>query len=271
MSQSRFLMCPPLHFGVEYVINPWMQGQIHATDQGRAAAQWSRLRELLSRHAEVVSLPPVAGLPDLVFTANAALVYRDTAVLSCFRCPERQPEAPHFAKWLQDAGFAVQTPPSNVLFEGAGDALLDRNKPFLWLGHGMRSDISAKEYIERFIDVEVQPLRLKDPNFYHLDTCFCPLEGGYLLYYPPAFDAESLAAIEARVPPDRRITVAQEDALQFACNAVNVGKKVVMNQASDELKAKLMECGFEVVTTPLTEFMRAGGAAKCLSLRLNEG
>src|SRR5207249_2074783 len=24
-------------------------------------------------------------------------------------------------------------------------------------------------------------LRLVDPRFYHLDTCFCPLEGGYLI------------------------------------------------------------------------------------------
>src|ERR1700685_2476015 len=100
MSRSRFLMCPPLHFGVEYVINPWMRGQIHATDAELASRQWSRLHALLSDRAEVASLPAVEGLPDLVFTANAALIYHENAVLSSFRCLERQPEYPDFAKWV---------------------------------------------------------------------------------------------------------------------------------------------------------------------------
>src|SRR5438445_2940982 len=107
MNHSRFLMCPPLHFGVEYVINPWMEGQIHATNQDLAGSQWSRLHALLRDRAEVVSLTAVAGLPDLVFTANAALIYRQKAVLSSFRYLERQPESPHFAKWLTADGFDV--------------------------------------------------------------------------------------------------------------------------------------------------------------------
>jgi N-dimethylarginine dimethylaminohydrolase len=270
MSRSRFLMCPPLHFGVEYVINPWMEGQIHATNPELAGRQWSRLHALLSDRAEVVSLPAVVGLPDLVFTANAALIYRETAVLSSFRCPERQPESPYVAKWLMADGFEVHTLPPGVLFEGAGDALFDRNEALLWFGHGMRSDIAANTYLEQFVDVEVQALRLRDPSFYHLDTCFCPLERGYLLYYPPAFDEASNAAIEARVPRDRRLALSFEDAINFACNTVNIGRSVILNHASQKLVARLNECGFEVITTVLTEFIRAGGAAKCLSLRLNE-
>ena len=270
MSRLRFLMCPPLHFGVEYVINPWMEGQIHATDPALANRQWGRLHALLGEHAEVVSLPAVPGLPDLVFTANAALIHRRTAVLSSFRYPERQPESHHFGKWLAADGFDVRTLPPGVLFEGAGDALFDRSEPLLWLGHGMRSDIAAQPYLERFVGVEVQPLRLQDPCFYHLDTCFCPLERGYLLYYPPAFDAAGNAAIEARIPPDRRLTLSREDALNFACNTVNIGTALILNDASPALASRLNECGFEVITTLLTEFIRAGGAAKCLSLRLDE-
>lgn len=270
MNRPRFLMCPPLHFGVEYVINPWMEGQIHATNQELANKQWFRLHALLSERAEVVALPAVAGLPDLVFTANAALVYRDRAVLSSFRCPERQPESPHYAKWLREDGFQVHALPPGILFEGAGDALFDRSQPLLWFGHGMRSDLAAKPYLEQLIDIEVQPLRLRDPNFYHLDTCFCPLERGYLLYYPLAFDEPSNAAIEARVPPDRRLALSREDAIHFACNTVNIGKSIILNHASPELVRQLNACGFEVISTTLTEFIRAGGAAKCLSLRLNE-
>ncbi len=268
---SRFLMCPPLHFDVEYVINPWMAGQIHAANHQLAASQWSQLSTLLNRHAKVVSLPAVEGLPDLVFTANAAVVYGRTAVLSSFRYPERQPEAPHFADWLRADGFQVHTLPPGVLFEGAGDALLDRERPLLWFGHGLRSDLAAKPYLEQFLGIEVQPLELCDPRFYHLDTCFCPLEHGYLMYYPQAFTQESRAAIEARVAPEKRLAVTEEDAVRFTCNAVNILRQVILNDASHQTLAWLTERGFEVIKTPLTEFMRSGGAAKCLSLRLNEG
>jgi len=270
MQQARFLMCPPDHFGVEYVINPWMQGQISATNNEVADRQWLQLRQVLSRYATVSSLPPVKGLPDLVFTANAAVLYKQTAVLSSFRFPQRQPEAQHFGDWLTREGFTVETLPPGVRFEGAGDALLDRSKPLLWFGHGFRSELAAGEYLQQHLNVELQELELCDPRFYHLDTCFCPLERGYLLYFPEAFTPASNAAIEARVPLEKRLPVSEADAVRFACNAVNVGSNVVLNDASNDLISRLEECGFEVIKTPVTEFMRSGGATKCLSLRLDE-
>jgi N-dimethylarginine dimethylaminohydrolase len=52
------------------------------------------------------------------------------------------------------------------------------------------------------------------------------------MYYPPAFDDESRAAIEKHVPADKRIAIDEEDALSFACNAVNIDKAVVVNRAT---------------------------------------
>src|SRR5690606_24125496 len=109
-----------------------------------------------------------------------------------------------------------------------------------------------------------------DPRFYHLDTCFCPLAGGHLMYYPAAFDAVSQAAIAARVPPSLRIAVSADDALAFACNAVNSGERVLMNHASEQLQERLRQCGFVPQCLPLSQFIKAGGAAKCLTLRLDE-
>ena len=270
-SESRFLMCPPHHFGVEYVINPWMQGQIKAADQELASSQWTQFHTIMSNHADVELMPAVSGLPDLVFTANAALVYSNTAVLSSFRCTERQPESRHYAEWLSADGFQVKTLPSGTLFEGAGDALFDRGiRTLLWLGYGYRSNAAALLHLQKSIDVEVQGLRLCDPRFYHLDTCFCPLEGGYLLYYPAAFDQQANAAIEARVPAGQRLAVTEDDAIHFACNAVNIGKKIILNYARRELEAWLVSRGFEVIQTRMSEFIKAGGSTKCLSLRLDE-
>ena len=113
-------------------------------------------------------------------------------------------------------------------------------------------------------------LKLTDERFYHLDTCFCPLEGGSLLYFPGAFDEPSRSLIERRVPAQRRIAIGEEDALAFACNAVNIDSTIVVNRATPALVKALAQRGFEVVQTPLSEFMKAGGSAKCLTLRLDE-
>lgn len=266
----RFLMCPPDHYDVDYVINPWMEGNIHKSSRDRAVEQWEKLHHVLKDHALVDLVNPEKGWPDMVFTANAGLVLGKTVVLSRFYHKERQGEEPYFKKWFEDQGYTVYELPKDLPFEGAGDALLDREGRWLWAGYGFRSELDSHPYLAKWLDIEVLSLRLIDERFYHLDTCFCPLAGGYLLYYPPAFDSYSNRLIEMRVAPEKRIAIAEADAVNFACNAVNVDDVVVMNKTSDSLKQRLKECGFQVIETPLTEFLKAGGAAKCLTLRVTE-
>jgi lysine-ketoglutarate reductase/saccharopine dehydrogenase-like protein (TIGR00300 family) len=266
----RFLMCPPDHYDVDYVINPWMEGNIHKSSQERAVEQWQGLYQCIKDRAIVDLVAPQKGWPDMVFTANAGLVLGNTVVLSRFYHPERQGEEPHFMQWFEEQGFTVYELPKDLPFEGAGDALLDREGRWLWAGYGFRSELDSHPHLAKWLDIEVLSLQLVDERFYHLDTCFCPLDGGYLLYYPPAFDFYSNHLIEMRIPADKRIAIEEPDAVNFACNAVNIGKTVIMNRVSDDLKQKITACGFEVVETPLTEFLKAGGAAKCLTLRVTE-
>ncbi|HEY9768321.1 MAG TPA: TIGR00300 family protein [Coleofasciculaceae cyanobacterium] len=266
----RILMCAPDHYDVDYVINPWMEGNIHKSSRDKAVEQWSKLNFVLNDLAKVDLVQGQQGVPDMVFTANAGLVLGDNAVLSRFYHPERQGEEPYFKQWFENNGFNVFELPKDLPFEGAGDALLDREGRWLWAGYGFRSELDSHPYIAKWLDIEVLSLRLIDERFYHLDTCLCPLSGGYLLYYPGAFDSYSNHIIEGRVPKEKRIALAEADAINFACNSVNVGQSVVMNKASDSLKQRLAEAGFTVIETPLTEFLKAGGAAKCLTLRINE-
>ncbi len=266
----RILMCPPHHYDVDYVINPWMEGNIHRSSRDLAEVQWGQLHAVLQNYATVDLVEPQSGWPDMVFTANAGLVLGDTVVLSRFFHPERQGEEPHFQRWFEAQGYRVQTLPPSLPFEGAGDALLDRAGRWLWAGYGFRSELDSHPYLAKWLDVEVLSLRLVDQRFYHLDTCFCPLTDGYLLYYPAAFDTYSNRLIEMRVPAEKRIPLGEVDAVNFACNAVNVDRIVVLNKASDGLKQTLGDRGFTVVETPLTEFLKAGGAAKCLTLRVTE-
>lgn len=269
-SDLRFLMCSPQFYEVDYVINPWMEGNVHKSSLERAQEQWHGLYQKISERANVDLVKPQPGWPDMVFTANAGLILGDQVVLSRFLHPERQGEEPFFKEWFESQGHTVHVLPPDLPFEGAGDALLDREGRWLWAGYGFRTELDSHALVAEWLGIEVLSLHLMDERFYHLDTCFCPLTGGYLLYYPPAFDSYSNRLIEMRVPAEKRIAIDEPDAVTFACNAVNIGQTVIMNQASDDLKAQLAAVGFEVVETPLTEFLKAGGAAKCLTLRVNE-
>jgi N-dimethylarginine dimethylaminohydrolase len=269
-SPHVFLMCPPEFFNVAYIINPWMHGNLRKIDNAVAKQQWRSLYDLITDHATVRLVLPQPSSPDMVFTANAGLVKDRRFIVSRFRYPERQYEEPYFADWFMDRGYEVSLMPRDVPFEGAGDALFDRGEERLWMAHGHRSIPAAREVLAGRLDLEVVVLKLVDQRFYHLDTCFCPLDGGHLLYYPPAFDDASRQTIERRVPAAKRIAIDEEDALAFACNAVNVDSTVVVNRATAGFVKALARQGFDVVQTPLSEFMKAGGSAKCLTLRLDE-
>ena len=263
-------MCPPAHFQVDYVINAWMEGNVDRANRTLAAEQWDRLHSLLSRQGTIEIVAPLAGSPDMVFTANAGLVLGEQAVVSKFLHPERQAEEAQFRNWFRQHGFRVHELPKDLPFEGAGDALFDRLLPLLWAGYGFRTELDSHAIIAALLEVEVVSLRLVDKRFYHLDTCFCPLERGFVMYYPPAFDARSNAQIERRVPAEKRIVLGETDAIQFAANAVTIGETLVLNRASDALKKELGAAGFQVLEAPLTEFIKSGGAARCLTLNLTE-
>src|SRR5438105_13216426 len=107
----RFLMCPPEHFNVLYEINPWMHREV-AVDLDRARSQWDNLVAVLRQAgADVETLTPQPGLPDLVFTANAGVVNGRCYVPSRFRHPERRGEVPHYTAWFESHGWAVAALP----------------------------------------------------------------------------------------------------------------------------------------------------------------
>jgi ornithine--oxo-acid transaminase len=266
--KSALLMCVPKLYEVSYVINPWMKGNLGNSSRHRALQQWEDLYRVLSGLADIYLVEPIAGSPDMVFTANAGLARDGVVAISSFYHPERQGEEPHFREWFRKAGYAVVDLPRATPFEGEGDALFSADGSRLWAGHGTRTLEASHGALQRLWDVEVVSLRLIDPRFYHLDTCFAPLEDGSLLYYPPAFDEESLKKIEAVYSDEKRIAVREDDALAFACNAVNLERTIVLNCISVELEQELRSRGFEVIQVRLDEFLKAGGAAKCLVMKL---
>ncbi len=268
LTRATFLMCPPTLYDVDYVINPWMAGNVHASSRILAEAQWSNLYKAISRVADVVLVEPQTGSPDMVFTANAGLEYNGSVAISSFFHPERQAEEPHFRRWFQDLGYTIVDLPRAAAFEGEGDALFSFDLSRLWIGDGPRTAFASHAILSSAWNLEPIPLKLVDPRFYHLDTCFAPLSDGSAMYFPAAFDTPSVRRIEAFYPPAKRIVIEEPDAIRFACNAVNIDRTVILNTISPTLVHQLESRGFEVIQVNLSEFLKAGGAAKCLVMTL---
>jgi len=236
MGQPRILMCPADYYGIEYEINPWMNRQV-ASDPTTSLRQWWALRDVLcDLGVRIETLPAVQGLPDLVFTANAGLIYRNLFISSRFRFGVRQGETPHFERWAAANGYEVVTlPAANAFFEGAGDALFCGDT--LFAGYRFRSDVRSHHWAADRVGVEVLPMELVDPRFYHLDTCFCPLSEGEAMYYPGAFDDYGRSVLRDRIPG--LIEVSADEAVSFSCNAVVVGRHVVLNAGAPKLAGAL--------------------------------
>ncbi|MDQ3305617.1 MAG: arginine deiminase-related protein [Actinomycetota bacterium] len=261
----RLLMCPPEHFEVLYEINPWMHREV-AVDPDRARTQWDALVAVLHEAgADVERIAPVAGLPDMVFTANGGVVGDGRFVESRFRHPERSGESPLVSAWFRARDYEVVELPDGVRLEGAGDAL-----PFggrMLAGYRSRSDFAAHATLSAAFGVEVLPIELVDPRYYHLDLTFCPLDDRRALVVPDAWDRYG-REVAARLVPEP-VVLEPDEAAAFCANSVLVGPTLVMPACSARLGRVLEAFGLDVVVVDLGEFLKAGGGVRCLTLALD--
>lgn len=287
--RKRFLMCRPDFFDVEYLINPWMDGNIHQVNKTLAVTQWETLYNIVSKYADVELIDPVDGLPDMVFTANAGLpiLGTESVIISSFYHLERQPEENYFHRWFCEHGFHVAGLPcrsEGLTFEGAGDALVDITGSY-WMACGSRSSEVFFQSLKKSLpQLSWHQLELATPDFYHLDTCFAPLSKGHVLFYPGAFTEKSvnqiwddsglvfmIGVVEGGVASYNTtpIVISESDANQFAANVIDIDGVLIAHGMSTELVDLLEGYGYTVILTNLSEFLKAGGGAKCLVLPLN--
>lgn len=269
-TRPTFLMCPPEWYSVNYVINPWMAGNVHRSSRDLAFAQWKGIHNVLRGVADVRLLHPEPGCPDMVFLGHGALIHDGVAAVSSFVHPQRQRETEFLRNWLISQGFLLWETPKQTAFEGEGDVAFNHEGTELWAAHGVRTCRLAHPHIADAWHLPVHSLHLVDPRFYHLDTCFAPLHDGFLLYYPGAFDAASRELIEAKFPANKRIAVSEADATRMACCALNIHRTLFTGEVSRELAQQLFDAGFDVVQLELSEFIKGGGGAKSLALRLSD-
>ena len=276
--QPFFMMTSADRYDVAYQINPWMQPDVWSADPASnriaAVSGSTALRIALEDSgASVHMIAGVEGLPDLVFPANAGIVLDGKALVARFRHAERQGEEPHFLdafKALKASGHLTDVVQIEGCFqEGAGDCIWDLSRSLFWVGTGPRSTSASVGIIESHFGQQVVHLPLATEQFYHLDTCFCPLSGGEILYYPPALTAQARGRLHDLVPPELLIEATAEDAAAFCVNAVCLGRTIIMAKPSLALRARLNERGYQVLGIDLDPFILSGGGAFCMTLRLD--
>ncbi len=258
---QKILMCEPSYFSIAYEINPWMNSanQINRED---ALFQWKSLVKTYNDlGANIKLIEPRSSVPDLVFTANAGLVYKDIFFPSNFRFPERQPERPMFVEWFKNNNYKIIDLPKDIIFEGAGDGLFCGK--YLFLGAGFRSDRGVDKFLSKHIkNIEIITLGLSNPYFYHLDTCFSPLPNGDFIYYPDAFDDESRIILEKLNGHE----ISEELCINYGCNLTFINKTLVTGFVDNSLKDICKKLNLEIKQIEMMEFIKSGGGTRCLSL-----
>jgi N-dimethylarginine dimethylaminohydrolase len=264
-TRQRLFLCPPAFYDVTYSINPWMDPSV-PVDFSLAWRQWTRVvAELDDLGHELVFIEPKKGCPDMVFLGDAGVVVGERFLCSRFRHVERQPEAEHYHRSFEAAGYDVVTLPPGAILEGLGDVAVCGGKAVL--GHGPRSNAAGLEAFRRFVPfVEVvAEVELPDPRFYHLATAVVFLDQDTVMYYAPALTPASVRALQDAVP--NTIPVGEEDILRHqACNCIVLDDVVLIDGCSRTLELQLNRLGFTVRVFPASEFKKGGGSVRCLVL-----
>ncbi len=294
---STVLLCPPKYYQIEYEINPWM----HVENKVKKEIVQEEFEKLVAIYKKlglnVLIIDPQPGLPDMVYAANFGFVIDDIFIRSNFRYPQRRKEAyfaEEFFKTLkagdttggpqkrrsstigervfyggeegQDPrmnNFQIKTLPKDIFFEGQGDMFYRDGKIFC--GYGKRTMKEAIPHLEKILGEKFITFEVNDPYYYHLDTCFAPIGRGIAVIKPSSFDREDVVKMKKNFK--KVIEVGERDNPFYCCNVVAVGDTLILGKGIGiDIKNTFAKAGFEIIETPMTEFLKGGGAVKCLTL-----
>lgn len=259
---THLLVSDADHFRVDYEINPYMDTD-EQPDQGIAVAEHKAIVEAhRAAGRDIEYLPSSPECPDMVFTANAAVVRGDTAVVGNLPAL-RRPETPHHRGWLEDRGFTVVESP--YPFSGQGDALPCGD--LLLAAHGQRTDRRMHPLLGTHLGYEVVSLRTVSPAWYDLDLALAVIDPDTLAWCPQAFDGPSRRRL--RGLGLELIEVHPSEAERFALNLISDGRTATMSDQAPRLAAQLRAHGLQVIELATHELAKGGGGVRCSALSLN--
>ncbi|MFJ9522080.1 dimethylarginine dimethylaminohydrolase family protein [Kitasatospora sp. NPDC101801] len=260
---SELLVSDATHFRVDYEINPYMHTEIQPDLPAAIAEHEAIVAAHLAAGRKVEFVPSAPECPDMVFTANAAVVRGGRAILGN-PPPERKAEVSYFQEWLTWRGYEVIEVP--YAFSGQGDALAFGD--LLLAAHGQRTDQRMLAVLAAELEYEVVPLQTVSSRWYDLDLAVGVVGlPNTLAYCPAALDAPSLRRL--RGLGAELIEVSVEEAAKFALNLVGDGTTVTMTKGAPRLAAELRERGLRVIELDTTELAKGGGGVRCTALTLD--
>src|SRR4051794_7245395 len=268
------LFCGPDHFQIIDTKNPYMKPG-EPLDLVLARTQWESLKHTFEEAGFSVDvLESVDGLEDMVFANNQIFVGESEGekfvVPSRMRYPSRQREVHHYIAWFKQRGYRViDLDFGDDYLEGHGDLLWHADGSKVWAGYGFRSTLGGvKKFViaMKQLGIEVIPLELRDPRFYHLDTCFAPLTSQSVLVHPGAFAPQAYQTIQQNC--ERVYIVGEGDALKFVCNGVAAGGRFITLHLSPQVANALSRERLQPVVVDTSEFQKSGGSVCCLKLFL---
>lgn len=269
-NKKKFLMCSPDNFRVIYEINPWMSGQIGKVHINKAYEQWYNFYLDLSKYADIQLIESTPDVPDMVFTANAGTVYNHNYISGNMLNKERQSETAKFISWFQRHAYKIQNEFPIGIFEGSGDMFIDELNKTIWCGFGQRSEADTiTKIIDTYFPKEwtLHLIKLSNPNFYHLDTCMCLIGDKLGLVYTDAFEQDIVDYFTEDYNREW-IFISEESAKKFLCNSVVIDKEIFMPYVSSGIRKVLEDKGFNIHVHDMSEFIKAGGAMRCLTLEI---
>ena len=270
--RPAFLVCPPRYFDTHFLFNPWMTYR-ERVNKHSAWRQWKDLvRALEQAGATVETIDPDPDSSAMVFTADSALVIdKQTAVMLPNDGPRGDLEPPLFRSWFQRRGYTTESLPAEARLDGGNIVRLHDGS----IAAGLKPYASGRgeTYLAKRLKLgggksRLRPLALINKKFLHLDMVLGNIGNkGYLLY-EPGLTLGKEAIAETPILDREVIRLDQSDAEAFAANLVTVGNNVITGKVSVGLRKQIASLGFWVEELALTEFYKAGGGAKCLTLPL---
>jgi len=256
---SKVLLCKPSYFTVDYIINPLMKP--HSVNKAGAMRQWQNLVDVYKLLGiEVETIDQKSDVPDMVFAVDQGIVKGDTVLLANFRHIQRRKERVYYREWFRNHGYRLRAL-SNVHFFEGGDARFFGDK--LFVGTGFRASASSCEELAQKLAIDVVPIEITSPDFYHLDMGFLPMDEQTAFYYPNAYSPSSQAVFAEIVP--NLLEFNEAAAYGMAANSVISGKDIITQCMEPEFTKALKNMGYKIHYVDVSEFNKSGGGIRCLT------
>jgi dimethylargininase len=211
-------------------------------------------RMLRTCGADVHTLKVNEDLPDSTFIEDTAVVLDEVAVLASLGTEARRSELPGIEPELSKYR-SVHRIAASAALEGGDVLRLGRT---LFVGLSSRTSPAGAQALEAIVTrYGYRILPVPVDRCLHLKTACTALPDGSLLVNPSWLDPEALLGFEqVRIPADE----------PWAANTLRVGNTVCLAAEHMQTADLLRRRGFDVRTTPLSEFAKAEGGVTCLAL-----